>query len=81
MNELEEKIKEGLKHFRCADCNNELAIVFGSLFGDKYKKIKGSGIKYKSGCCFDNEYYYCDKCHKYFDKKFKNIDRGIKKDV
>lgn len=32
MNELEKKIKEGLKHFRCADCNNELAIVFGSLF-------------------------------------------------
>lgn len=73
--ELEKKLKNGLKHLRCPKCNNELSIVFGGLFGDEYKKIKESGIKYESGCCFDNEYYYCDKCYKYFDKNLKNIER------
>ena len=75
MNELEKKLKNGLKYLRCPECNNELSIVFGGLFGDEYKKIKESGIKYKSGCCFDNEYYYCDKCYKYFDKNLRNIER------
>ena len=73
MNALERKIKDGLLHYICHNCNNELAIVFGGLFGDTYKKVKMSGIKHKSGCCFSNEYYYCDKCNKYFDKNFNEI--------
>lgn len=45
--ELEKKIKKGLKHLMCHECNNKLAIVFDGLFGDEYKKIKESGIKDK----------------------------------
>lgn len=62
-------IKEGLKGKKCPNCNNELSIIFGGVFGEKYEKVRNSKIKYISGCGFDTEYYFCDKCKKYFDKK------------
>lgn len=71
MNGLENKIKNAQKHMRCPYCRNELAIIFGGLFGDTYKKVKEAGIKYKTGCCFENEYYYCNECYTYFDKNLK----------
>lgn len=68
MYDIKMGIKEGLYHRKCPNCNNELSIIFGGLFGENYEKVKKSGIKYESGCCFENECYYCDNCHKYFDK-------------
>ena len=64
MNGLEKKIKNALKHMKCPHSSNELALIFG----DAYKKVKELGIKYKTGCCFENEYYYCNECYTYFDK-------------
>lgn len=66
---IEEGIEEGLRYRKCPNCKNELSVIFGGLFGENYKKVKNSGIKYESGCCFDSEYYFCDKCKKYFNKK------------
>ena len=71
MNGLEKKIKNAMKHMKCPDCSNELAVILGGLFGDAYNKVKESGIKYKTGCCFENEYYYCNECYTYFDKNLK----------
>lgn len=62
-------IKEGLKCKKCPKCNNELSVIFGGLFGKEVEKVRNSKIKYISGCCFDTEYYFCDKCKKYFNKK------------
>ena len=45
MNGLEKKIENALKHMKCPHCRNELAIIFGGLFGDTYKKVKEAGIK------------------------------------
>ena len=69
MYDIKRGIKEGLKHRKCLNCNNELSIILGGLFGEKYEEVKKSEIKYISGCCFNSEYYFCDKCKKYFDKK------------
>ena len=71
MDKIESKIRAGLCRNICPNCNNELSVIFNGLFGKTYERVKNSGIKYISGCCFDKEYYYCDKCHEYFDENIK----------
>ena len=46
-------IETGLKHIKCPNCNKELFIVFGGLFGNNINEINKSKIKYISGCCFE----------------------------
>lgn len=70
MNLIKKKIEDGQKHILCTNCNKELSIVFRGLFGKEYEKVIKSNIKYISGCCFNEEYYYCDECKKYFNEKF-----------
>ena len=71
---IEQAIKLGKQHKLCPNCNNELTIVIcGGLFGERYKKIKESGIKYTSGCCYDQERYCCEDCKEYYDGNFKSL--------
>ena len=69
MYELNNGIKIGLKNILCPNCNNQLSVIWGGIFGEKISKVNNSGIKYISGCCFENEDFYCDKCKKYYDRK------------
>ena len=66
---ITEGIQEGLKHRKCPSCSNELSVIFGGLFGEHYNEVKKLGIKHESGCCFADEYYYCDSCHTKKKKK------------
>lgn len=68
MYEVNDGIKIGLSNVLCPNCNNQLSVIFGGLFGKKFIKVNSSGIKYISGCCFENEDFYCDICKKYFDR-------------
>lgn len=66
-------IETGLKHIKCPNCNKELSIVFGGLFGKNINEINKSKIKYISGCCFEDEYFFCECCRKYYSENLMEI--------
>lgn len=70
---INEGIEVGLKHLNCPNCNKELSIVLGGLFGKNIDIVNKYNIKYISGCCFENEYFYCDYCKKYYNKLLTEI--------
>ena len=39
-------INFGKQHIKCPNCNNELSIIFGGLFGQQAKKVVEAKIKY-----------------------------------